>query len=58
MVSCQKVQKFDFESQFFVSKIIQTFLIFFIDEYDIKSTFFDSPPILKIRKFNLSAVDL
>jgi hypothetical protein len=29
MGRCQKVRKFDFQGQFFMSKIIQIFLIFF-----------------------------
>ena len=42
MVSCQKVPKFDFHSQFSTSKIIQIFLIsFFIEGYQFSSTFFD-----------------
>ena len=36
---CQKVPKFDFWSQLSTSKIIQIFLIFFIEEYEIMSTF-------------------
>ena len=35
MVSCQKVSKFDFQSQFSMSKII----FFFIEEYQFRSTF-------------------
>ena len=41
MASCQKVPKFDFQSQFFMSKIIRIFLnFFFIEEYKFRSTFF------------------
>ena len=41
MVSCQKVPKFDFQSQFSMSKIIWIFLnLFFIEEYQFRSTFF------------------
>ena len=37
---CQKVPKFDFQSQFSMSKIIGIFLIFFfIEEYQLRSTF-------------------
>ena len=40
MASCQKVPKFDFQSQFSMSKIIGIFLIFFfIEEYQLRSTF-------------------
>ena len=36
-----KVPKFDFQSQFSMSKIIQIFLnFFFIEEYKFRSTFF------------------
>ena len=39
MASCQKVPKFDFQSQFSMSKIIRIFLnFFFIEEYQFKST--------------------
>ena len=42
MASCQKVPKFDFQSQFSMSKIIRIFLnFFFIEEYYFRSTFFD-----------------
>ena len=41
MASCQKVPKFDFQSQFSMSKIIRIFLnFFFIEEYQFRSTFF------------------
>ena len=41
MASCQKVPKFDFQSQFSMSKIIRIFLnFFFIEEYQFMSTFF------------------
>ena len=41
MGRCQKVSKFDFQSQFSVSKIIRIFLnFFFIEEYQFRSTFF------------------
>ncbi len=40
MVSCQKVPKFDFQSQFSMSKIIRYFSFFFIAEYQFRSTFF------------------
>ena len=41
MGRCQKVPKFDFQSQFSTSKIIGIFLIFFfIEEYQFRSTFF------------------
>ena len=37
---CQKVPKFDFQSQFSMSKIIGIFLnFFFIEEYELRSTF-------------------
>jgi hypothetical protein len=37
----QKVPKSDFQSQFSMSKIIQTFLIFFfIEEYQFRRRFF------------------
>ena len=39
-VSNGEVQKFDFQSQFSMSKIIRIFLIFFIEEYQFRSTFF------------------
>ena len=40
---CQKVPKFDFQSQFFMSKVIRIFLnFFFIEEYQFRSTFFDN----------------
>ena len=39
-MGCQKVPKSDFQSQFSVSNIIQIFLIFFIEEYELRSTFF------------------
>ena len=39
--SCQEVTKFDFQSQFSMSKIIRIFLIFFfIEEYQFRGTFF------------------
>ena len=37
---CQKVPKFDFQSQFSMSKIIRIFLSFFIEKYQFRSTFF------------------
>ena len=38
---CQKVPKFDSQSQFSMSKIIRIFLIFsFIEEYQLRYTFF------------------
>jgi len=38
---CQKVPKFDFQSQFSWSKIIGVFLnLFFIEKYQFRSTFF------------------
>ena len=38
---CQKVPKYDFQSQFSMSKIIRIFLnFFFTEEYQFKSTFF------------------
>jgi hypothetical protein len=37
---CQKVPKFDFQSQFSISKIIGLFLFFFLEEYQFRSTFF------------------
>ena len=40
MGTCQKVPKFDFQSQFSMSKSIQIFLIFFIEEYQFRGTFF------------------
>ena len=40
MASCQKVPKFDFQSQFSMSKIIRIFLIFLIEEYQFRRTFF------------------
>ena len=40
MASCQKVPKFYFQSQFSMSKIIRLFLIFFIEDYQSRSTFF------------------
>ena len=40
MGRCQKLRKFDFQSQFFMSKIIQIFLVFFIEECIFRSTFF------------------
>ena len=40
MSRCQKGPKFDFKSQFSISKIIGIFLIFFIEEYEFRSTFF------------------
>ena len=41
MASCQKLPKFDFQSQFSMSKIIRIFLnLFFIEEYQFRSTFF------------------
>ena len=41
MASCQKVPKFDFQSQFSMSKIIWIFLnFFFIEKYQFRSTFF------------------
>ena len=41
MGRCQKVPKFDFQSQFSMSKIIRIFLNFFcIEEYQFRSTFF------------------
>ena len=36
----QKVPKSEFQSQFYISKIVKIFLIFFFEEYKIKSTFF------------------
>ena len=36
---CQKVPKFDFQSQFSLSKIIWIFLNFFIEQYNFWSTF-------------------
>ena len=37
-----KVSKFDFQSQFSMSKIIRIPFIFFIEEYQVRSTFFDN----------------
>jgi hypothetical protein len=38
--SCQKVPKFDFQSQFSMSKIIGIFLNFFsIEKYQLRTTF-------------------
>ena len=38
---CQKVPKFDFQSQFSMSKIIRSFLnFFFFEEYQFRSSFF------------------
>ena len=38
---CQKVLKFDFQSQFFISKIIRIFLNFcFIEKHPFRSTLF------------------
>ena len=52
MGRCQKVAKFDFQSQFSMSKIIQLFLIFFIEEYQcahfLLLTFFDNIFITKM----------
>jgi hypothetical protein len=40
MGKCQKVPKFDFQSQFSSSEIIQIFLnLFFIEIYQFKGTF-------------------
>ena len=40
-MSCQKVPKFDFQSQFSMSKFIRIFLKFlFIEKYQFRSTFF------------------
>jgi hypothetical protein len=63
--SFQKVPKFDIQSQFSTSKMIQNFLIFFfIKEYEFRSTFFellyflkwcpcfDSSPLIQFSKFN------
>ena len=39
--SCQKSQNSEFQSQLFMSKVIQTFLnFFFIEEYDFRGTLF------------------
>ena len=38
MASYQKVPKFDFSSQFSMSKIIWIFLVFFIEKYQFRST--------------------
>ena len=41
MASCQKVPKFDFQSQISMSKIIRIFLnFFFIEEYQFRGMFF------------------
>ena len=41
MGKCQKVPKFDFQSQFSMSKIIQIFVNFiFVEEYKFRSTIF------------------
>ena len=41
MASCQQVPKFDFQTQFSMSKIIRIFLIsFFIEEYQFRGMFF------------------
>ena len=38
---CQKLQNFDFQSQFFMSKIIRIFpKKFFIEQHQFRSTFF------------------
>ena len=42
MASCQKVPKFYFQRQFSMLKIIRIFLIFSSEEYQFRSTFFDS----------------
>jgi hypothetical protein len=34
---CQKVPKFDFQSQFSMANIIGIFLVFFIEEYEVMS---------------------
>ena len=39
MASCQKVPKFDFQSQFSMSKITWIFLNFFINKYQFRSTY-------------------
>mgnify|MGYP001401303271 CR=1 FL=1 len=40
MVSCQTVPKFDFQSQFSMSKINPNLSLFFIEECQFRSTFF------------------
>ena len=40
MFSCQKVPKFDFQSQFSMSKKHPNLSLFFIEEYHFRSTFF------------------
>ena len=53
MASCQKVPKFDFQSQFSKSKIIWIFLnCFFIEKYQFRGPIFDTSPLTQFSKFN------